>query len=128
MSQQQVLILHGVRSGLEDKICQDLITRGVKYEYEKLKLKYIRPSKEHTYTPDIELANGIILEIKGRFTAEDRQKMQLVKAQHPNLDIRFVFSNSKTKISKASKTSYADWCIKNGFPFADKLVPEEWIK
>jgi hypothetical protein len=128
MTQQQVLLLHGVRSGLEQKVCEDLKNRGVGYEYEQMKLKYIRPESAHTYTPDIELANGIILELKGRFTAEDRKKMLLVKQSHPDLDIRFLFSNSKTKISKTSKTTYADWCLKYGFQFCDKIVPEEWTK
>lgn len=128
MTQQQVLLLHGVRSGLEEKICQDLSARGVKYEYEQMKLRYTRPASEHTYTPDIVLPNQVILELKGRLTVQDRQKMILVKKQHPDLDIRFVFSSSKTKISKGSKTTYADWCIKNGFPFCDKQVPDDWLK
>jgi len=128
MTQQQVLLMHGVRSGLEDKVCQDLSARGVKYEYESVKLRYTRPASEHTYTPDIVLPNHVILELKGRLTVQDRQKMILVKKQHSDLDIRFVFSNSKTKISKGSKTTYADWCIKNGFPYCDKTVPDEWLK
>lgn len=128
MTQEQVLLLHGVRSGLEEKICQDLKARGVEYEYEKLKLRYTRPASEHTYTPDIALPNGVILELKGRLTVQDRQKMILVKKQYPDLDIRFVFSNSRTKISKGSKTTYADWCVKNGFPFCDKQVPDDWLK
>lgn len=128
MTQQQVLLLHGVRSGLEDKVCQDLKNRGVEYEYESVKLRYTRPASEHTYTPDIVLPNKVILELKGRLTVQDRQKMILVKKQHSDLDIRFVFSNSRTKISKGSKTTYADWCIKNGFPYCDKIVPEDWLK
>jgi hypothetical protein len=52
----------------------------------------------------------------------------LIKQQHPELDIRFVFSNSRSRISKQSKTTYADWCEKNGFMFADKSIPKEWLK
>lgn len=128
MTQHQVLLMHGVRSGLEEKVCQDLSARGVKYEYEQMKLRYTRPASEHTYTPDIVLPNNVILELKGRLTVQDRQKMILVKKQHPGLDIRFVFSSSKTKISKGSKTTYADWCVKNDFPYCDKQVPEDWLK
>ena len=69
----------------------------------------------------------LIVECKGRFTSEDRRKMRLVKEQHPDLDIRFVFSRSSSKINKGSKTTYADWCHKYGFPFADKLIPEIWL-
>jgi hypothetical protein len=100
----------------------------VSYEYESRKLQYIKPTTRHTYTPDIILPNGIVLELKGRLTLADRQKMILVKAQHPDLDIRFVFQSSKTKINKASKTTYAMWAEKVGFPYCDKTVPEDWLK
>lgn len=67
------------------------------------------------------------METKGRFTATDRKKHLLVKAQRPDLDIRFVFSNSRAKLNKGSKTTYADWCNKHGFLYADKLIPTEWL-
>ena len=38
------------------------------------------------------------IEGKGRFLTVDKQKSLLVKNQYPNLDLRFVFSNSKTRI------------------------------
>jgi hypothetical protein len=81
-----------------------------------------------TYTPDFLLPNGIIIETKGMFTVADRRKHTLIKKQHPELDIRFVFENSKRRISKASKTTYAAWCEKHGFLYADKLVPDAWIQ
>jgi len=79
------------------------------------------------YTPDFLLPNGIIIETKGRFTPADRMKHLAIQKQHPNLDIRFVFSNSKSKLRKGAKTTYADWCDKNGFLYADKDVPQEWL-
>ncbi len=88
---------------------------------------YIKPATTHSYTPDFKLPNGIFVETKGRFVMEDRKKHILIKEQLPNLDIRFVFQNSKNKIRKGSKTTYADWCIKHGFKYADKTVPTEWI-
>ena len=97
------------------------------YTYEKVKLKYIKPASQHVYTPDFVLANGIIVETKGRFLAPDRQKHILVKRHNPDLDIRFVFSNSNARISKTSKTTYAMWCRKYGYQFADKVIPEEWL-
>jgi hypothetical protein len=100
----------------------------VKVEYETTKIKYVIPESLHTYTVDFVLPNGIMVETKGRFVAEDRKKHLLIQKQHPELDIRFVFQNSKVKINKGSKTSYADWCNKNGFTFVDKEVPEEWFK
>jgi len=116
------------RSGLEDKIAAQLERAGVAFSYEVDKIKYTKPASNHTYTPDWKLPNGIFIESKGLFSADDRKKHLLVKEQHPDIDIRFVFSNSKTKICKGSKTTYAAWCMKNGFLFADKLIPEAWIK
>lgn len=68
------------------------------------------------------------METKGRFITEDRKKHLLVKAQHPELDIRFVFSNSRARISKTSATTYGAWCERYGFAYADKKVPEGWLK
>lgn len=127
MATTRYAIKNGYRSGLEDKISEDLKDRNVKFEYEKLKIKY-EVHEDRTYTPDFTLPNGIIIESKGRFTPEDRKKHLLVKKQHPDLDIRFVFSNSKGKIRKGSKTTYADWCDKHGFMYADKRIPDEWVK
>ena len=118
----------GFRSGLEDKIAKQLTEAGVAYEYETTKIQYVVPESVHKYTPDFILPNGVIVETKGRFTLPDRKKHLLIQKQRPDLDIRFVFSNSKTKISKGSKTSYADWCTKNGFIYADKEIPEEWLR
>lgn len=118
---------HGYRSGLEDRISEQLKSLSVPFKYEEFKIKY-EVHENRTYTPDFELPNGIIVESKGRFVAADRKKHLLVKKQHPELDIRFVFSNSKAKINKGSKTTYGDWCDKNGYLYADKLIPEGWIK
>ena len=124
---KQVAIKYGFRSGLEERVAEQLDQLGVSYTYEKVKLKYIRPASAHIYTPDFVLANGIIVETKGRFLAPDRQKHILVKRHNPDLDIRFVFSNSNARISKTSKTTYAMWCRKYGYQFADKVIPEEWL-
>lgn len=117
---------YGYRSGLEEKVAKQLSECGIEVEYEKEKIKY-RIEKDATYTPDFRLPNGIYVETKGRFVVADRMKHLLIKKQHPDLDIRFVFTNSKTKINKRSKTSYADWCLKHGFLYADKEVPKEWM-
>jgi hypothetical protein len=127
MATTKYAIKHGYRSGLEDSISKDLKERGVKFEYETFKIKY-EVQENRTYTPDFILPNGIIIESKGRFTTTDRKKHLLVKKQHPDLDIRFVFSNSRNKLYKGSKTTYAAWCEKHGFLYADKRIPDEWTK
>lgn len=121
-------LIEGYRSGLEDKVGAQLSALGVPVKYESVVLRYKKPAKDARYTPDWPLPNDIIIETKGRFVTADRQKHLLIKQQYPDLDIRFVFSNSKTRISKKSKTTYAMWCEKNGFKYADKLVPEEWVR
>ncbi len=122
---------HGVRSGLEARVGQQITAAGLAYDYETLKLKFVQPSKPRTYTPDFVMVKRtgglLVIETKGRFETKDRQKHIMVKQQHPEIDIRFVFSRSAATISKASKTTYAMWCVKNGFQFADKLIPKEWL-
>ena len=55
-------------------------------------------------------------------------KMLLIQKQHPEYDFRFVFNNSKARISKISKTTYGEWCERNGFKYADKVIPQSWIE
>lgn len=118
---------HNYRSKFEAQIAGRLEEQGVLYDYETKKIKFIRPSREATYTPDFILPNGIIIEAKGQFVTSDRQKHLWIRDQHPELDIRFVFFNPNQKIGKRSKTSYGDWCEKKGFLYAQGLIPQEWI-
>ena len=160
-------IQNGYRSGLEEAVAEDLKRRGIDARYEEAKIKYVKPSKPSTYTPDfvierpvrtcpdcggrgyVEELDGdsrsvdqypctrcdrqgtirpaLVIETKGRFVTADRQKHLLVKEQHPDFDVRFVFQNSRARISKTSKTTYAAWCEKHGFKYADKCVPAEWL-
>jgi len=115
------------RSGLEERIAKQLTEAGIESDYESLVIPYTKPESQHKYTADFQLPNGIIVESKGIFDAEDRKKHLLVKAQHPHLDIRFVFSSSKAKLYKGSPTTHAAWCEKNGFKYADKLIPPAWL-
>ena len=115
------------RSGLESKVSQQLEARGVKAEYEMWKIPYVVPASDHTYRPDFILPNGIIVETKGLWEADDRKKHLLIREQMPELDIRLVFSSSRSKLYKGSPTSYSEWCEKHGILFADKLIPVEWL-
>ena len=112
------------RSNFEKTIALSLEREGVPFGYETKHLKYL---KEHTYTPDFILGNGIIIEAKGRFMASDRTKHLLVRKYNPELDIRFLFMNAKNRLSSKSKTTYAQWCEKYGFLWADKTLPKEWL-
>lgn len=116
-----------VRSKFEASLVKQLDELKAKYKYESLKIKYTVPEKVHTYTPDFVLANGIIVEAKGKLTSADRKKMMLVAQQNKQLDIRFVFMQDN-KLSKVSKTKYSDWASKNGFQYAFKQIPESWLE
>jgi hypothetical protein len=127
MKSKWVAAKYGFKSGLEEIVSNQIAGNGIDVKYESEKLIYTIPATQHTYTPDFILPNGIIIETKGRFVIADRKKHILIKEQHPELDIRFIFTNSRNKLNKSSKTTYADWCNKNGFIYADKLIPQDWF-
>jgi hypothetical protein len=100
--QFKAALKHGYRSGLEIKVKDYLKEKKVKFKYEAIKIEW-EDLMYRTYTPDFILQNGIIIEVKGRFTSDDRRKHVAIKKQHPDLDIRFVFENSRRKLSKGAK-------------------------
>ena len=115
----------GLRSGLEVRVrAQAPGAKGEK-DIDSIEYTELRPKKYH---PDFELQNGILIECKGWFKSQDRSKHLCIKFQHPELDIRFVFSNPDAKLSKKSKTTYADWCKKHGFLYAKQVVPRTWME
>ena len=112
------------RSKFEASVAKNLDDNKIKFSYETINIDYIISS---SYCPDIIFDNGIICEIKGLFRKEERRKHLAIQAQHPTLDVRFVFQNSKTKLSKAKGSlTYAKWCERHGFLYADKIIPPEW--
>ena len=115
------------RSGLEKEVAAYLKDNQRQVRYEQLKIEWV-DLRYRTYTPDFQLDNGIFIETKGIFDSDDRRKHVEVHKQHPDLDIRFVFSNAKAKLYKGAKTTYAEWCDKNGFKWAHRVIPEEWLK
>lgn len=100
---------------------------GINAKYEEKVIAFEQPAKARRYTPDFVLPNGIVIETKGYFVPEDRNKMVWVTTQHPGLDVRMVFTNSSKPLYRGSKTTYADWCAKHGIECADKLVPRAWL-
>lgn len=119
----------GYRSSLELEVAKDLEKYNInpKLIYECLVLNYIIPESKKKYTPDYVLPNGIIVEVKGYWSLEDRKKFLYVRESNPDKDIRMVFQNSKNKLRKSSKTTYSDFCIKNNIIFAEKKIPLNWI-
>lgn len=122
---------HGYRSGLEIKIAEQLKEAGKEVIYEREKIHYVWPERQSKYTPDFKIitASGryFYVETKGRWLTKDRQMHLHLKTQHPDIEIRFVFSNMNAKLYKGSKTTYAQWCEKHGFKFANRTIPDEWL-
>jgi len=116
----------GHRSKFESKLAS---TMPADITYESLKIKYIVPESNHTYTPDFHIPNtNIHIEAKGKFTAAERKKMLLVKEQHPELRFVMVFQRSQNTLSKVSKTTYKMWAEKNGFEVVEPNQLLEFIK
>lgn len=116
------------RSGLEESVIAQLKMCKANFVYEGCYIGYSKPATSHKYIPDIKLENGLFVEIKGWLQAKDRKKHLYIKQSNPLVEIRFVFGNANNKIYKGSKTTYADWCNKHGFKYAERKIPQEWIE
>ena len=115
------------RSKFELNLAKSLTAKNIEFQYEEERFKYV-PAPRH-YTPDFYFPEtNIYVEAKGHLDKGDRVKMILMKQQHPELDIRFVFMNAKNKIYKGSKTTYAAWCTRYNFEWAEGSIPMEWVK
>ena len=99
------------------------------WEYEEETIKYVL---EHKYVTDFKITGKygrvIYLETKGYFKSKDRTKHKKIRDQNPDKDVRFIFMNSSTRLNKGSKTTYGSWCTKNGFKYADRKIPMDWIR
>ena len=111
------------KSKFEASFADSLHKKKIGFTYETISIDY-----EITccYKPDFILDNFIV-ETKGYFSKEDRRKHLAIKKKRPDLDIRFCFQNSKTKLSKGKNSiSYAKWCERHGFLYCDKFIPDDW--
>lgn len=105
------------RNKFEQKIIDELTDSGEAFTYEPYSLPYTISAR---YWPDLELANGVLIELKGYLRPEDRRKMVAVKQSHPGRIFRIVFQKANEK--------YIRWAEKNGFEWAEGAVPKEWHK
>ena len=123
-------ILYGYRSGLEAEVGKQIEENGHPVLFETDKIPYVVPTRNAKYKPDFKLfrkdGSFFYVETKGLFETKDRQKHVLLKEQGAP-EVRFVFSRSKSKISKTSPTTYGKWCADHGFKYADKSIPDDWF-
>ncbi len=126
-----IKLLDKFKSGLERRISTQIESAGLADGYEKLVIKYERPSRVSKYTPDFQIGHKpIFIEAKGWFRKPaDRQKMIYARDQNPALDIRIVFQKASLPIYKGSPTSHGKWATDNGFMWADNgVIPDVWLK
>lgn len=118
------------RSKLELQFEDLLKGFDVQYEYEITKVPYIVPESNHTYTVDWTIINGLLIETKGYLSDHtERQKYILIKKQHPEIDLRFVFQDPNKKCG-GMKTTHAQWADKQGFKWCsikDTDQLKQWI-
>ena len=129
---REVAAMVGRRSMAEVRFDSEYIEgHRVEAHYELSQFEY-HVDEIKKYTPDWTLFTKsgleIYIEYKGVLDGATRKKMKLVKKQHPELDIRFVFEQASNKIMKTSKTTYGMWADQWGFPWADNELPKEWLK
>jgi hypothetical protein len=117
----------GFRSAFEWEVARQAEEVGIEFQYEPEGYLIEWQPKTKKYKPDFILPNGIIVETKGRFTVFDRQKHLAIKAQHPELDIRFVFQYDN-RLDRRSSTTYCEWCAQKGFICAVGHIPKAWYE
>lgn len=123
-----------LRSGFEKRIVKNFQEQSWPYEYEKETLPFTVPQKKRNYKPDFttitRTGKKLYIEGKGKLDVATREKMELVKAQHPDKDIRIIFQRDNP-IRKGSKTRYSDWARKAGYQYtisANGTIPESWLQ
>lgn len=122
----------GFRSGLEMRIAKTMDDNGISYEYEPRDkiIEYYVPVKnalckdcgstnivrKREYLIDF-IVGDKWLEVKGRFTAQDRKKMIAVRECASDKNFVIVLQAPNAKVTK--RMTAAEWCDKNNF---------EWVK
>jgi hypothetical protein len=131
-SKRAAALKYGYKSGLEQTVAEQIKSTPYDLKYETETINYIVPERKAKYTPDFVFikrnGNFMFIETKGRWTTADRQKMKHVLASNPGVDIRMVFQNPNQRLSKTSKTTYAEFALKLGIQHvAKKDIPAEWL-
>ena len=120
-------------SDFERAVIDDLIERGVTYGYETSRFDYSTPVtngycqacktsgrmvvQRRYRTLDITLANGIVIEVKGKFPPSIRTYMRHLITCNPEADIRFFFMMDAWQ-TKGHKKRLSDWARVQGVPCA----------
>ena len=87
------------RSRFEAQVALSLEKQEIDFEFEPHKIEFQPPSR--VYIPDFYVPDhNFYIEVKGRLRQEDRVKHLLVKKQNPEVEVKFLFANSRKKSTK----------------------------
>ena len=119
-----------VRNEFEANAIRQVFQSGARCTYETVKIPFVIKT---SYLGDLVCTkrdnNLMIIETKGEFDQDDRKKHRLIKEQHPDWDIRFLFYNANKKIGKRQNSkTYGEWATYYGFKWAHKRIPKEWLR
>lgn len=119
-----------LKGTFEERVIGKLEAQGVEYEYEPHTLQYF---VERSYVPDLKIGD-VYIEMKGYFRQDAQRKMKAIKAQHPDLDIRFLFQRANSPVQGAkkrkdgSKMTCSEWADRYKFQWAEgEIIPKEWL-
>ena len=130
------------KSQFERDTARYLTQKGIEFTYESKTYELSMPVIQHTctdcnskkivrktrYTPDFFLANGTVLEVKGRWPSLERKRITAFKEQYPEVDIRMVFMYDNW-LTGAKKQRYSEWCEARGIQWTIGCrIPDEWTK
>lgn len=100
------------KSLLERRFAELCFKNGVKAVYEARRFEFVRMAH---YSPDWEITPTLYVETKGYFSPRNRGDLLSFREQHPGVEIFLVFAEPSNRLTKKSKTTYAEWCDKHGF-------------
>ena len=133
------------QSKYEYEIAQDLLKRGIAFEYEPKQIPYIYPVRKGTcndcgsvnvgrlaiYTPDFWLPElELWVEAKGRWDGSGRTKILAVLEtseviHRDNFKMLFMYDNW---ITKKHKLTYTGWCQKHQIlSDVGNTLPKDWL-
>lgn len=107
------------RSPEEERLAQHMEKAQLRFTYEERKLRYTHLTKT-TYKTDFEVmttAGPVLVEVKGFWTHQNRQKVRQVLKAHPDVRLVMAFIKPQNKISAQSKTTYGMFCEANKIPW-----------
>lgn len=113
----------GFRNLLEAGVAKCLDQQEVEYGYESKQIAYVRHA---VYVPDF-VIDDVHIEVKGYWPSGDRQKLLWVVSSNPGIRLFVALHRPHTKISKSSKTTYAQWCGKHAIPWCPLPIPQNFL-